>query len=317
MKRFIRGLHNLKPQGRGCVATIGSFDGVHLGHCEIIAQLREQADLCKLPAVAIFFEPQPSEFFSGELSPPRLMRLHEKVEALFNEGVDTVCCLAFNRKLRALSAEAFIRRVLVDGLGVKSLVVGDDFRFGLDRSGDYSLLQKVGKRAGFKVLANRTVTHRGERVSSTRIRQALQSGEFGLAETLLGRPFTVRGKVARGQRLGTRLGVPTANLVLHRYAVPISGVYVVEVTLPGGTRAQGVANMGVRPTVENRAKPILEVHLLDFNQDIYGQRITVRPIKKIRDEKKFASLEQLVGAMQQDIKFTRVYFSNPHAYEPV
>lgn len=307
-KQFIRGLHNLRPEHRGCVATIGSFDGVHLGHRAILQQLQGKAAQYGLPSAVIIFEPQPQEFFSGEQAPARLMRLREKVEALVASGADRILCLQFNRKLRSLSAQEFIDRVLVEGLGVRCLVVGDDFRFGHDRSGNDQLLREVGAVKGFEVIDTHTLEHNGERISSTRIRQALEVGDFALVEQLLGQPYCISGRVVYGQRLGRQLGIPTANVQLNRYRAPLNGVYVVEVLLDS-MRLPAVANVGVRPTVGDLVKPVLEVHLLDFDQPLYGRRIHVEFRKKVREERKFASLDEMVKEIHNDIAVARDYFS--------
>lgn len=308
-RQFIRGLHNLKPGRDGCVATIGSFDGVHLGHQAILQQLIDKSAEYNLPSVVMIFEPQPQEFFSGEQAPARLMRLREKVEAFIEAGIDQVFCLQFNRSLRSLSADDFIDQVLVSGLNVRCLVVGDDFCFGHDRSGNYQLLTEAGKQHGFDVLDTHTLEYNGERISSTRIREALEQADFVLAERLLGQPFFIEGRVIYGQRLGTELGIPTANVQLHRYRAPLSGVYVVEVLL-NDARLSGVANVGVRPTVGDLIKPVLEVHLLDFDEQIYGQRIQVEFKAKVRDEAKFSSLEQMVEEIHNDITVARSFFNN-------
>lgn len=308
-RQFIRGLHNLKPGRDGCVATIGSFDGVHLGHQAILQQLIDKSAEYNLPSVVMIFEPQPQEFFSGEQAPARLMRLREKVEAFIEAGIDQVFCLQFNRSLRSLSADDFIDQVLVSGLNVRCLVVGDDFCFGHDRSGNYQLLTEAGKQHGFDVLDTHTLEYNGERISSTRIREALEQADFVLAERLLGQPFFIEGRVIYGQRLGTELGIPTANVQLHRYRAPLSGVYVVEVLL-NDARLPGVANVGVRPTVGDLIKPVLEVHLLDFDEQIYGQRIQVEFKAKVRDEAKFSSLEQMVEEIHNDITVARSFFNN-------
>lgn len=319
-RELIRGLHNLRPRHRGCVATIGSFDGVHLGHQAIIAQLRERAREQGLPSVAIIFEPQPHEFFSGEKAPARLMRFKEKVLALFDAGVERVLCLQFNETLRSLDAESFIQRILVTGLGIRHLVVGDDFRFGCDRSGGYQLLQKVGAETGFTVEDTATVETRGDRVSSTRIRAALQDGDFGLAEALLGKPYRITGRVAPGRALGRQLGAPTANVRLHRYRSPLVGVYTVRTSAtdgselaPGRKVIDGVANVGFRPTVEGEgAQPLLEVNLFDFAGNLYGRELAVEFCHKLRDEEKFASLEILKDKIAQDIRDARAWFAqNP------
>lgn len=308
-RQFIRGLHNLKPGRGGCVATIGSFDGVHLGHRAILQQLIDKSAEYNLPSVVMIFEPQPQEFFSGEQAPARLMRLREKVEAFIEAGIDQVFCLQFNRSLRSLSAEDFIDQVLVSGLNVSCLVVGDDFRFGHDRSGNYQLLTQAGKQHGFEVLDTHTLEYQGERISSTGIRHALEQADFGLAEKLLGKPFQITGRVVYGQRLGRQLGIPTANVHLHRYRAPLTGVYVVKV-LWNGQCLPAVANVGIRPTVGDLIKPVLEVHILDFDEQLYGQRIQVEFKAKVREEAKFPSLELMVDEIHNDITVARSFFLN-------
>lgn len=312
-REFIRGLHNLRPRHRGCVATIGSFDGVHLGHQAVLKQLITAAEAHGLPAVVIIFEPQPHEFFTGEAAPARLMRLREKVEALFAAGVQRVLCLRFNRALRNLTAREFVQQLLVEGLGIKHLVVGDDFRFGCDRIGDFSLLCELGPKLGFTVSDSCTLTIDGARVSSTRIRQVLENGDFALATRLLGRPYTISGRVVYGQQLGRQLNVPTANIQLQRYRSPLQGVFAITAHLPDGVSTPGVANIGVRPTVSGAVTPLLEVHLLDFSASLYGAKIRVEFHRRLRDEKKFLSLEQLRAQLQRDIEQARDYFKNHHS----
>jgi len=311
---FIRGMHNLHPTHHGSVVTIGSFDGVHLGHQAVIRQVIDKARELDVPSVAMVFEPQPHEFFSGEQAPARLMRLREKALALFEAGIDRVCCLQFNRSLRSLSAEDFIQKVLIDGLGVKYLVVGDDFRFGCDRSGDYRLLQRMGLEKGFEVSDTHTFEVGGERVSSTRIRGELELASFTKVAELLGKPYSISGHVGYGQQLGRQLGVPTANVQLRRYRSPLSGVFAVTVQLPAGPdgsalNVNGVANVGVRPTVGDIVKPILEVHLLDFDGDLYGQMITVEFKTKLREEQKFESIDVLTKQIHRDIDDAKAYFA--------
>ena len=308
-KSFVRGLHNLQAhdEHQGCVATIGSFDGVHRGHRVILEQVMKQAHAMSLPSVAMIFEPQPSEFFSGEQAPARLMLLRDKVVALREAGIDRVVCLPFNRRLRAMTAEVFVDQVLVQALAVKHLVIGDDFRFGSDRKGDFELLEKACATNGFAMERTRTVEHAGERISSTRIRQLLQAEDFLLAAQLLGKSYAIHGKVVYGQQLGRTLGFPTANVRLNRYRSPLSGVFAVEV-LMDGKRLEGVANIGIRPTVAGSIKPILEVHLLEFDQMIYGKRISVRPLKKLREEKKFASLDELKENIARDVEQAKKFF---------
>jgi len=309
-QEFIRGAHGLQPRHRGSVVTIGSFDGVHLGHKAIIEQVREQAGMLGLASVAMTFEPQPHEYFSGDTAPARLMRVRDKARALFEAGIDRVVCISFNKKLASMSAEAFVKELLVDGLGVKYLVVGDDFRFGCDRSGDYQFLVAAGLRYGFDVIDTQTRLLEGERISSTRIRAALEDQQFELANSLLGRTYTINGKVIYGQQLGRQWGVPTANVQLCRYRSPLSGVFAVSAYLPDGRVVNGVANVGMRPTVGGLKKPILEVHIFDFNEDLYGQDLAVEFKHKLRDEKKFDSLEQLKEQIYRDRDTAKQWFAN-------
>jgi riboflavin kinase/FMN adenylyltransferase len=310
--QLVRGLHNLRPQHRGCVATIGNFDGVHRGHQAILKRLRERAaELC-LPSCVVIFEPQPREFFTPDRAPARLARLRDKLELLAAEGVDRVLCLAFNRRLRELSASDFVQQVLVDGLGVKHLEVGDDFRFGCDRAGDFAFLQRAGQRDGFSVESAETIELDGERISSTRVREALASGDFALAERLLGRPYSIAGRVMHGQKLGRQLGAPTANVQLKRSRIPLQGVYLVSALIQE-QRVPGVANIGMRPTVQGDGRAHLEVHLLDYAGDLYGQRISVAFHHKLREELRFSSLEDLKTAIDADIAAARAYWlGQPH-----
>ena len=304
---FIRGCHNLRPEHRHNVVTIGSFDGVHLGHQAILKQVCDQAKRLNVASLAMIFEPQPHEYFAGEKAPARLMRLGEKAQALFAAGIDRVFCLPFNRKLSELSAQAFIDEILVERLGVKHLVVGDDFRFGAGRTGDYALLTDNGKRQSFTVVDTHTYLAGDERVSSTRIRQLLEQSEFAEAKRLLGKPYTINGRVVKGKQLGRTLGAPTANVHLHRYRSPLSGVFAVVVSINGHTH-KGVANVGVRPTVGGDTKPILEVHLFDFANDIYGEQISVECVYKLRDEQKFDGIEALTEQIHRDMQYAKDYF---------
>lgn len=305
--QLVRGLQNLRPQHRGCVATIGNFDGVHRGHQAILARLRERAVELGLPSCVVIFEPQPREFFAPETAPARLARLRDKLELLAGEGVDLVLCLAFNQRLRKLSAAEFVDHILVDGLGVKHLEVGDDFRFGCDRLGDFDFLQQAGVTQGFTVEAAQTVEIDGVRVSSTQIRNALANGDFTLAERLLGRPFSIAGRVLHGQKLARQLGTPTANVQLKRRRVPFTGVYLVSTEIDGKTWP-GVANIGVRPTVAGDGNAHLEIHILDFTGDLYGRRLKVAFHQKLRDEQRFASIEALKTAINADVATARAHW---------
>ncbi|MFK0090489.1 bifunctional riboflavin kinase/FAD synthetase [Pseudomonas sp. NPDC090755] len=305
--QLVRGLHNLRPQHRGCVATIGNFDGVHRGHQAILARLRERAAALGVPSCVVIFEPQPREYFAPDTAPARLARLRDKVALLAAEGVDRVLCLSFNQRLSKLSAAEFVDTILVDGLGVRHLEVGDDFRFGCDRVGDFEFLQQAGLSQGFTVEAAQTVELDGLRVSSTQVRQALAKADFALAERLLGRPFRISGRVLHGQKLARQLGTPTANIQLKRHRVPLTGVYLVSVELDGKAWP-GVANIGVRPTVSGDGSAHLEVHLLDFAGDLYGRRLTVEFHHKLREEQRFASLEALKSAIDADIAAARAHW---------
>lgn len=305
---LIRGLQNIRPKHHGCVATIGNFDGVHLGHQAVLGQLAEKAaELC-LPTTLITFEPQPMEYFMPDKVPARLTRFREKMLALQRYSVDRVCCLSFNDKLAKLTAEDFIEQVLVEKLGVKYLVVGDDFRFGMNRAGNFEMLVNAGKQYGFQVVSMHTFEIDAERVSSTRIRKALEKGDMSEAEKLLGRRYRMSGRVAHGEKLGRELGFPTANIHLHRQASAIQGIFVVEVFGLDDEPLQGVASVGTRPTV-NETKALLEVFLLDFDQDIYGRHIQVSFLKKLRDEEKFNSLDELKEKIQWDVEQAQAYFA--------
>ncbi|CAK9887479.1 MULTISPECIES: bifunctional riboflavin kinase/FAD synthetase [Pseudomonas] len=305
--QLVRGLHNLRPQHRGCVATIGNFDGVHRGHQAILARLRERAHELGVPSCVVIFEPQPREYFAPDTAPARLARLRDKVALLAAEGVDRVLCLAFNQRLSKLSAAEFVDTILVDGLGVKHLEVGDDFRFGCDRVGDFDFLEQAGILQGFTVEEAQTVELDGLRVSSTQVRDALANADFALAKHLLGRPFRICGRVLHGQKLARQLGTPTANIQLKRHRVPFTGVYLVSVDVDG-KNWPGVANIGVRPTVSGDGKAHLEVHLLDFAGDLYGRRLTVEFHHKLREEQRFASLEALKSAIDADIAAARAHW---------
>ncbi len=304
---LIRGLHNIRPRHRGCVATIGAFDGVHLGHQAVFNKLKEKARELNLPSLVITLEPLPREFFAPKKAPARVMSFREKYVALKEQGIDRVLRVHFTRELSMVSAEDFISDIFHDKLDIKFVVVGDDLRFGHERRGDFNLIKRMGGQLGFGVSDTNTLTDGGERVSSTRIRKALENADFALAESLLGRPYSITGKVIYGQQLGRTIGVPTANLQLHRIKAALSGVYAVEVNL-AGKLYPAVANIGTRPTIDDSLRAILEVHLLDFQQNIYGKTLQVVFRKKIRDEQKFASLELLKSAIENDIATAKTYF---------
>lgn len=304
---LVRGLHNLRPRHRGCAATIGNFDGVHRGHQAVLEQLAHTARAQQLPLTVITFEPQPREFFAPAAAPPRLTRLREKLQAMRAYDVDRVLCLRFDDWLAGLPPEDFIRVILSEGLGVRHLVVGDDFRFGRERAGTFAQLEQAGARSGFPVEAMRRFDVGGSRVSSTRVRAALETGDLETAESLLGRPYEMCGRVAHGDKRGRTIGYPTANIYLHRISAPVAGVYAVELHGVSGAPLPGVANVGSRPTVGG-TRSQLEVHLFDFDRDIYGCHVRVSFLHKLRDEQRFESFDALQAQIRQDEKQARAYF---------
>ncbi len=298
---------------QGSVATIGNFDGVHLGHQSIVAHVVAKASELKLPSVVILFEPQPMEFFAPETAPARIMRFREKYLYLESLQVDYLLCLPFNRKLSQLSAEDFVKQAISNRLNTRYLVVGDDFTFGRERSGNFEFLEKWGKSVGFKVQDTTSLLLDGERVSSTLIRKYLANSDFVAAKKLLGRAFEFSGKVCYGQQLGRKLGVPTINLPIARKKTPIHGVFVVEVSIEQDEAGesicyQGVSNLGTRPTVNGKGV-LLEVHLFNFNRMIYGSTVHVRPLMKIRDEEKFPDIESMTQRIYEDIAISKHYFA--------
>lgn len=310
---LIRGLHNLRPRHRDCVATIGAFDGVHLGHQAVLRHLQEKAKELQLPSTVIVFEPLPREYFSPLKAPARIMSFREKFQAMEAHGIDRLLRIRFNEKLREMPAQEFVDEIFVAGLDVRYVVLGDDFRFGNDRQGDVAFIQQQGKRYGYEAGPTPTHSWENERVSSTRIREALEASDFALAEALLGRPYSISGKVIYGRQLGRTIGTPTANLELRRLRAPLSGVYAVEVSGAGLERAVGVANVGVRPTVDDSIKANLEVHLLGRKIELYGQHIEVSFRHKLREEQKFGSVDELKQNIANDIANTRAWFSQAQA----
>lgn len=305
---LIRGLHNLRPRHRANVVTIGNFDGVHLGHQAVLGQVAEKADELEVPATVVLFEPQPQEFFVPQRAPARLTRLRGKVQALRRYAVNRVLCIRFDQRFAALSPQQFIERVLLQGLETRYLVVGDDFRFGHRREGNFVSLQQAGERHGFPVVNMHSFHVDGARVSSTRIREALAIGDLATAEKLLGRPYRMCGRVARGNQRGRSIGFPTANIHLHRKATPLTGVYAVELFGIEGEPLPGVANIGSRPTVDG-TRTLLEVHLFDFDRDIYGRHVHVEFQQRLREEKRFESFEQLRQQIERDVETARGLFA--------
>lgn len=306
MTQLIRGLYNIAPQHKGGVITIGNFDGVHRGHRALIEQLQKRAQALGAPSIVMTFEPQPLEFFT-EKPVARLTRWREKYAALAETGIDYVLVVRFNRAFADLDAETFVQRVLVDNLAVKHVMVGDDFQFGRQRLGNFASLKAAGTRYGFDVESMTSVLVADERVSSTRIRQALSEDNYDLSERLLGRPYTMLGRVVHGDKLGRQLGFPTANIYLHRRVAPVQGIYVVRMHGVEKQALPGVANVGIRPTVGG-TRCLLEVYLFNFDRDIYGRQVSVEFCKKLRAEERYANLDLLRQAIANDAEQARAYF---------
>jgi riboflavin kinase/FMN adenylyltransferase len=306
---LLRGLAGLRPRHRPSVATIGAFDGGHLGHQAVIAQLLEQGRLHDLPTTVVVFEPLPREYLSPQSAPSRLQSLRGKFEALSSLGVDLLLCLPFNEALRSMSAEAFVRSVFVEGLAIRALVIGDDFRFGKEREGDAELINEIGAREGFSALPTDSVELDGERVSSTRLRATLADGDLELASRLLGRSYAMVGRVVYGRQLGRTIGAPTANISLRLRKAALTGVFAVSVSGAGLHGAPAIANVGTRPTIAAGQRANLEVHLLDGSPDLYGERLTVSFLHKLRDEQRFDSIEQLSARIAADIDSAKLWFS--------
>ena len=307
---IISGLHNLRPHHKGCVLTIGNFDGVHRGHQRLIEHLRYQSQRLQLPTMLMTFEPQPREFFAGAMLPARLTRFREKVHLLERTGLDRLLCMPFNEQTSQIPAEWFAEEFLTELVDARYVVIGDDFRFGHERKGDFQLLQDSGARLGYEVISVDTVLQGGDRVSSTLVRSTLSAGDFGKAAELLGHEYFIMGRVVYGRQLGRQLGVPTANVKLQRYRAALEGVYCVTVdgVTEDGRAIEGIANIGVRPTVDGK-EPLLEVHVFDFSGDLYGRRIRVTFKHKLRDEQAFASVELLKQQIDADLLNARRWFA--------
>ena len=307
---LIRGWHNVKPEHHGCVATIGNFDGVHLGHRVLIEQLAVLGREHAAPTTLVTFEPQPQEFFAGGSAPPRLTRLREKLGALGAMPLDRVALMRFDARLSAMPPVEFVESFLVAGLGVRAVVAGDDFRFGHRGEGNFELLVSLGERHRFDVVRRATFSARGGRVSSSWIRDALANGELEIARELLGRRYTVSGRVAHGDRRGRTIGFPTLNVPVHRHRMALRGVYAVKVAGLDGRELGAVANIGTRPTVGGR-RTVLEAHVFDWSGDAYGRYVDVGFVAKIRDERKFDSFEALKAQIGRDGARAREILGRP------
>ena len=310
MKVF-RGLPNAAARAP-CALTIGNFDGVHLGHQALLGRVRGAADALGLEAAVMTFEPHPREFFAqraGDLSkaPPRIANLRDKLQSLADNGIDRVIVEHFSAHFAALTPQQFTEQVLVEGLHVKWLMVGDDFCYGARRAGNVAMLQEAGRHYGFHVETLPTVMNGGDRISSSAVRAALAGGDFGHAEQLLGHPYAISGHVIHGQKLGRTLGFPTLNLrVPHRPA--LAGIFIVQVHGLADEPLPAVASLGVRPTVDDSGRVLLEVHLFDFNANCYGKQVRVEFLHKLRDEEKYHDLATLTAAIERDSNMARDYF---------
>ena len=307
---FIRGERNIAARHHGCVASIGNYDGLHPGHQSVISSLVDRGRELDLPVTIVSFEPHPLEFFVPDAAPPRLMTVREKYEAMQELSVDRFCCLRFNHRLANTEPEEFVEDLLIRKLGTKYIVVGDDFRFGRNRRGDFEMLHSICQLHDIEVARTETLELGGQRVSSSRIRECLGLGDIALANELLGRDFSISGRVVRGDGNARNWGFPTANVQLEIAKPAVAGIFVVEADLPDSQSWQAVASLGLRPTVGGNT-PVLEVHLFDFEQDIYGQRLHVRFKKKIRDEIKFPTIEDMCEQIHKDIAVARDYFQTP------
>ncbi len=307
--RLIKGIPRTRAYQNGCVLTVGNFDGVHLGHKAVIKKLAERGKALGLPVVILMFEPQPLEYFLADKAPPRLTRLREKVASFAKLPVDDLVVVRFNKQLADYDAGQFIDEMLVERLNVKHLVIGDDFRFGKARQGDFAMLKDKGLVHGFTVEDTGSLQVEGHRVSSTLIRNALAVGELNKAEAMLGCRYSICGRVSHGNKRGRTIGYPTANIRMARKNAPVNGVFAVTMTDINGMETEGIANVGVRPTVDGSNKLILETYLFDFDNDIYGHQVTVNFKQKIRAERRFQTVEELKAQIADDVAEAKNIFA--------
>ena len=302
--------HGLFPTHAPHVVTIGNFDGLHRGHQAMLARLKDEAARRNLPSCVLTFEPHPREFFSPANAPARLSSLREKADLIRAAGIDRLHVCRFNQSFSALSPERFIETVLVGTLQAKWILVGDDFRFGAKRAGDFALLKQAGLALGFETEFLPTVAINGGRSSSTAVREALAAGDMAGAAQLLGRPYSISGHVVHGDKLGREIGFPTANIQLQHNRPPLSGIFAVEVCGINGSPLQGVASLGTRPTVKENGRPTLEAFIFDFRGELYGRRLRVDFLKKLRDEEKYPDLNALIAQINKDVDNARSFFAS-------
>ncbi len=306
--------HGFYPRiARASAVTVGNFDGVHLGHQAMLRQLVATARADRLIPCAITFEPHPREFFTPDNAPARLSNLRDKLAGLQRMGIEHVHICRFNQSLAQMSAMTFIEQILIRGLQMKYLLIGDDFRFGAGRMGDFTLLQAQASEHDYRLDAMQSVTVDGCRVSSTAVRDALAAGQFDWVRRLLGAPYHMSGRVVHGEKLGRKLGFPTANLPIRHPNMPLSGIFVVQVRGLGILPLPAVASLGVRPTIETAPRPLLEIHLLNFSDDLYGRILQVDFLAKLRNEEKYPNLAALTQQIQRDVASAQDYFNHSSA----
>ena len=310
--KVISDLNSIARSASKCVATIGNFDGVHLGHQQLLKLLVEKARELQLPSTVISFNPHPLEFFTPDRAPTRLTSTDEKAELIGRLGVDRLVVLQFNREFANTEPEDFLENVLERKLGVEQIIVGDDFRFGKGRRGDFAMLTEFGNQRGIRIDRMESMLVQNERVSSRQIRTCLAKGDLKKAKDLLGRDFSMSGVVERGDGNGAKWNIPTANVFPAYQNVPVSGVFVVEVDGITENPVPGAANIGIRPTVGGQ-RVVLETHLLDYEGDLYGRMLRIRFIKKLREEQKFPSIDAMLVQIRKDIEESRKYFQNRQA----
>jgi riboflavin kinase/FMN adenylyltransferase len=306
---ILRGLQS--PDRRPVALTIGNFDGVHLGHQALLQNLKQEAQARGLETAVIVFEPHPREFFSPQQAPTRLTSLREKAELFAQLGMDRMQVCRFDRTFAQMQAADFIH-ALHARLAAQFVLIGDDFRFGSGRAGDYGLMEKIGQQHGFDVQAVQSVVQGGVRISSTAVRDALARGNLQSAQRFLGRHYSISGHVEHGNRMGRQLGFPTANIQLRHNRPPVAGIFAVRVRIEGGEWRLGAASLGVRPTVVAGGKPVLEVHLFDFNDEIYGKHLHVEFMHKLRDEERFPDLETLAKQIALDVEHAKQWLKTNH-----
>jgi len=303
--QILRGFHS--PDAQAVALTIGNFDGMHLGHQALLKTLSVAARAQGMLSAVLTFDPHPREFFTPQKAPTRLTSLREKLELFREMGLDRVYVCRFDASFAQMSAADFID-ALHEKLHVKFALIGDDFRFGSKRVGDFLLMEKLGKQHGFAVQAVQSVLHNGVRISSTAIRSALADGQLPVAKSYLGRAYSISGRVVHGDGMGRKLGFPTANVQLRHNRPPLSGIFVVRVHAEDLGILEGVASLGIRPTLKQNAPPVLEVHLFEFEQQIYGKHLRVEFVQKLRDEEKYPDVETLIRQITLDVKNAKEWF---------